>query len=66
MHLSDSVIYTPALSHDQVLKKGLSKRSMNSEPFGPTNTGKYCRNLKTLGKTDFWPEKWVKKTYKWA
>ena len=55
---------TPALSHDQVLKKGLSKRSMISEPFGPTDTRKYCQNLKTWGKTDFLPKKWVKKTLK--
>ena len=54
--------FTPALSHDQVLKKGTSKRSMNSEPFRPTDTGKHCQNLKTLGKTDFLPKKWVKKT----
>ena len=36
-----SICDTPALSHDQVLKKGLSKRSINSEPFGPTDNGKY-------------------------
>ena len=48
---------TPALSHDQVLKKGSSKRSMNSEPFRLTDTGKYCQNLKTWGKTDFLPKK---------
>ena len=53
---------TPALSHDQVFKKGLSKRSTNFEPFGPTDTGKYCQILKTWGKTDFLPKKWVKKT----
>ena len=60
------ILHTPALSHDQVLKKGLSIWSMNSEPFGPTDTGKYCQNLKTWGKTDFLPKKWVKKTLKWA
>ena len=59
-------LFTPALSHDQVLEKGLSKRSMNSEPFGPSDTRKYCQNLKTWGKTDFLPKKWVKKTLKWA
>ena len=48
---------TPALSHDQVFKKGLSKRSTNFEPFGPTDTGKYCQILKTWGKTDFLPKK---------
>ena len=34
---------------------------MNSEPFGPTDTGKYCQILKTWGKTDFLPKKWVKR-----
>ena len=58
--LGDS--YTPALSHDQDSKKGRNKRSIYSEPFRPTDTGKYCQNLKTWGKTDFLPQKWVKKT----
>ena len=39
---------------------------MYSEPLRPTDTGKYCQNLKTWGKTDFLPKKWVKKTRKWA
>ena len=58
--------HTPALSHDQDLKKESSKWSMYSEPFWLTDTGKYCQNLKTWGKTDFLPKKWVKKTRKWA
>ena len=57
---------TPILSHDQDLKKDRNKRSMYSEPLRPTDTGKYCQNLKTWGKTDFLPKKWVKKTWKWA
>ena len=53
---------TPVLSHDQDLKKDTNKRSMYSEPLRPTDTGKYCQNLKTWGETDFLPKKWVKKT----
>ena len=59
---SEYSLSTPALSHDQDLKKESSKRSMYSEPFSHTDTGKYCQNLKTWGKTDFLPKKWVKKT----
>ena len=55
-------VFTPVLSHDQDLKKDRNKRSMYSEPLRPTDTGKYCQNLKTRGKTDFLPKKWVKKT----
>ena len=29
---------------------------MYSEPFRPTDTGKYCQNLKTWGKIDFLPK----------
>ena len=53
---------TPVLSHDQDLKKDTNKRSLYSEPLRPTDTGKYCQNLKTWGKNDFLPRKWVKKT----
>ena len=58
--------YTPVLSQDQDLKKDTNKRSTYSEPLRPTDTGKYCQNLETLGKTDFLPKKLVKKTWKWA
>ena len=62
----ESIFFTPALSHDQDSKKGTNKWSMYFEPFRPTGTGKYCQNLKTWGKTDFLPQKWVKNTLKWA
>ena len=60
--MNKSTILTPVLSHDQDLKKDRNKRSMYSKPLRPTDTGKYCQNLKTWGKTDFLPKKWVKKT----
>ena len=44
---------TPALSHDQVLKKDTNKRLLYSGPNWHTDTGKYCQNLKTLGNSDF-------------
>ena len=37
---------------------------MYSEPFWPTDTGKYCQNLKTWGKTDFLPKKMGQKDLK--
>ena len=43
---------TPALSYDQDFKKGRKKWSMYSGPILHTDTGKYCQNLKTLGKSD--------------
>ena len=45
--------HTPALSYDQDFKKGRNKRSMDSGPILHTDTGKYCQNLKTLGKSNF-------------
>ena len=46
-------MFTPALSYDQDFKKGRKKWSMYSGPILHTDTGKYCQNLKTLGKSDF-------------
>ena len=46
-------LLTPALSLDQVSKKGTNKRLMYSGPNWHTDTGKYCQNLKTLGNSDF-------------
>ena len=45
--------HTPALSYGQDFKKGRNKRSMDSGPILHTDTGKYCQNLETLGKSDF-------------
>ena len=44
---------TPALSHDQDLKKGTNKRLMYFWPPCHTNTGNYCQNLKRLRKKWF-------------
>ena len=49
-----SIHPTPALSYDQDYKKGINKRSMHSGPILRTDTGKYCQNLETLGKYNFW------------
>ena len=46
-------LITPALSHDQDFKKGTNKRSMFYWPHCHTDTGKYCHNLKSLGKKMF-------------
>ena len=45
---------TPALSHDQDLKKGTNKRLMYFLPPCHTDTGNYCQNLKRLRKKCFW------------
>ena len=43
---------TPALNHDQDFKKDRNKWSMYSGPNLHTGTGRYCQNLKTLGKSE--------------
>ena len=53
---------TPALSNYQDFKKDRNKWSMYSGPILRTDTGKYCKNLKTWRKSDFkkfWFLDWV-------
>ena len=51
---STSQAFTPALSHDQVLKKGSSKRSMNLGPTYQYDAEMWWQNLRRWGKSDFW------------
>ena len=38
----------------KIFKKESNEWSMYLGPILHTDTGKYCQNLKTLGKSDFW------------
>ena len=63
------LVYTPALRHNQVLKKESNKPSMNIRPSVHPHTRNRCQNLGKLRKNDFsllLPKKWVKKALKWA
>ena len=51
---SQACLLTPALSHDQDLKKGTKKRLMYYWPPCHIDTGNYCQNLKRWGKIVFW------------
>ena len=60
---------TPALRHNQVLKKESNKPSMNIRPSVHPHIRTRCKNLGRLRKNDFsllLPQKWVKKALKWA
>ena len=45
--------HTCPKSHDQDFKKGRNKWSMYFGNILHIDTGKYCQNLKTWGKSDF-------------